>query len=125
MPYTPTLPPFSASDKLSGVSPIPARTVPAVPVVPLRTASPGPGRSPSLAMPPGVRLISWNLKDPPVAIETCAVVIGTALFARTTLEQLRIAIEKPTRWVGWTVPQLVDRLAQVGVVVALEPSQEA
>ena len=40
-------------------------------------------------MPPGVRLIAWNLKDPPVAIETCAVVFGPALFARTTLEQFK------------------------------------
>jgi hypothetical protein len=72
------------------------------------------------ALPPGIRLISWNLKEPPVAIETCAVVTDPALFARTTLEQLRVALAEPRRWVGWSVPQLIDRLAQVGVVVALE-----
>jgi hypothetical protein len=72
------------------------------------------------ALPPGVRLVSWNLKDPPVAIETCAVVTGPALFVRTTLEQLRIALVEPRRWVGWSVPQLIDRLAQVGVIVVLE-----
>jgi hypothetical protein len=73
-------------------------------------------------MPKGVRLLNWNLKEPPVGIESCAaVVIDPALFARTTLEQLRIALSQPKRWVGWTIPQLVDRLAQVGVHVVLEP----
>jgi hypothetical protein len=68
----------------------------------------------------GICVVEWILKDPPVAIETCAVVTDTALFARSTLEQLRIALTQPKRWVGWSVPQLVDRLAQVGVLVALE-----
>lgn len=72
------------------------------------------------AMPPGVRLVKWNLKEPPVAIETCAIVTDPALFVRTTLEQLRTALAQPKRWVGWSVPQLIDRLAQVGVSVALE-----
>jgi hypothetical protein len=62
----------------------------------------------------------WNLKEPPVAIESCAVVIEPALFARTTLEQLSIALQNPKRWIGWSVSQLVERLAQVGVAVALE-----
>lgn len=72
------------------------------------------------AMPPGVRLIEWELKGPPIAFETCAVVFDPALFAFTTLEQLRIALAQPKRWVGWSIPQLIDRLAQVGVRVALE-----
>lgn len=76
------------------------------------------------AMPPCVRLVSWNLKSPPVAIETCAVVVDPALFASRTLEQLRISLAQPKRWVGWSVPQLIDRLAQVGVVVALKENGE-
>jgi hypothetical protein len=70
-------------------------------------------------MPPGVRLVNWNLKEPPVLIETCAVVVDPVLFAPTTLEQLRMVLAEPKRWVGWTVPQLVDRLRQVGVIIAL------
>jgi hypothetical protein len=73
------------------------------------------------AMPPCVRLVAWKLKEPPVAIETCAIVTDSALFARTTLEQLRSALAQPKRWVGWSVAQLLDRLAQVGVIVAVEP----
>jgi hypothetical protein len=72
------------------------------------------------ALPPGVRLVKWNLKKPPVAIEVCSIVVNPSLFARCTLEQLRIALTEPKRWIGWTVPQLIDRLAQVGVTVALE-----
>src|SRR5258708_7767884 len=69
--------------------------------------------------PPGVRLIEWNLKESPVTIETCAVVTDPALFARSTLDQMRVALGSPKRWVGWSVPQLLDRLAQVGVLVTL------
>jgi hypothetical protein len=76
-------------------------------------------------LPLGVRLVSWNLKNPPVAIETCAVVTDPALFAHTTLEQLRITLAEPRRWVGWSVPQLIDRLAQVGVVVMVEEKSRA
>lgn len=71
-------------------------------------------------MPPGLKLVRWELKPPPVGIEMSAVVTDPSLFARTTLEQLRIAMAKPRRWVGWSVPQLLDRLAQVGVIVALD-----
>ena len=73
------------------------------------------------AMPAGVRLVTWNLKEPPVAIDTCSVVTDPALFARSTLRQLGVALVEPKRWVGWSVPQLIDRLAQVGVTVTLEP----
>ena len=75
-------------------------------------------------MPAGVRLTEWNLKRPPIAIESFAVVTDPDLFARTTLEQLRIALAAPKRWVGWTIPQLIDRLAQVGVRVALESAAQ-
>jgi hypothetical protein len=76
-------------------------------------------------MPLGVRLVKWNLKKPPVAIETGAVVMDTPLFALTTLEQLRTVLAVPKRWIGWSVPQLIDRLAQVGVSVALEANDSA
>lgn len=70
-------------------------------------------------MPLGVRLISWKLKEAPIAIESCAIVTDPDLFARSTLEQLRTALSQPKRWVGWTGPQMIDRLAQVGVIVSL------
>jgi hypothetical protein len=69
----------------------------------------------------GIRLVEWRLKEPPVLIECASVVVNPPLFARTTLAQLGTALANPTRWVGWTVEQLIDRLAAVGVVVILEP----
>lgn len=46
-------------------------------------------------MPAGVHLVSWNLREPHVAIEVCSLVTDTALFARTTLEQLQAALDTP------------------------------
>ena len=90
---------------------------------PARAQSGVSAASPTLkssSVPRGVHLVRWDLREPPVAIDTCSVVTDSGLFARTTLEQLRAALANPKRWVGWSVPQLIDRLAQVGVTVALE-----
>jgi hypothetical protein len=72
------------------------------------------------APPAGIRLIECRLKEPPVAIETYSLVFDPVLFANTTMEQLRLALGSPKRWVGWTVSQLIERLAQVGVTVEFE-----
>jgi len=74
------------------------------------------------AMPPGVRLVRWSLKEPPVAIEMCTtVVINPARFAKSTLLQLQAAL-KGKRWLAghWTTAELVERLKQVGVEVELD-----
>jgi hypothetical protein len=71
-------------------------------------------------MPQGVKLVVWNPKEPPVAIETCSVVVDVSLFIRSTLAQLGAALENEKRWLGWSVPQLTDRLRLVGVVVEVE-----
>jgi hypothetical protein len=70
-------------------------------------------------IPAGVRLVEWYLKESPILVDCSAVVTDPALFATATLRQLQIALNNPKRWVGWTVPQLIERLAQVGVVVTL------
>jgi hypothetical protein len=81
-------------------------------------------RAPVGSASASIRIIEWKLKQPPVAMETCAVVINTRLFAESTLDQLRIVLTQPKRRVGWTVPQLIDRLAQVGVQVTLEANSK-
>jgi len=63
-----------------------------------------------------IRVVSCNLKEPPVAVDD-GVVTDANDFSKTTLEQLRRVLENPKARVGWSVPQLVDRLWQVGVVV--------
>jgi hypothetical protein len=68
-------------------------------------------------MPPGAVLVSWELKEPPIAIAAGEVVTDSAKFARACLEQLRNALANPRRRAAWTVPQLLERLALVGVMV--------
>jgi hypothetical protein len=75
-------------------------------------------------MPKGVRLLLWKLKDPPLSLENFAVVTNPAVFVRATIEQLRVAVNNPKRWVGWSPAQLVERLAQAGVLVALDAEVE-
>src|SRR5258708_32183787 len=65
------------------------------------------------SMPPRVRLIEWHLKEPPIGIESATVVTDPGLFARTTLTQLGMTLVNPVRRVGWSVPQLIERLSQV------------
>jgi hypothetical protein len=69
-------------------------------------------------MPEGVRLLHWAPQSPPVAITACAIVNDVPQFLRTTLEQLRAALDGENRLAGnWSVRELVDRLEQCGVQV--------
>src|SRR5262249_13741892 len=76
-------------------------------------------RQAALLMLPGVRLIEWKLKGAPVVIDVCSIVIDPNLFVRTIIEQLCVALENLGQWIGWSVPLLIGRLGQVGVVVEL------
>ena len=72
-------------------------------------------------MPPGVRLVAWEPKQPPVILTRLSVVIAVPLFIRSTLEQLEDALAGKQWLAGnWSVAELIDRLSQVGVVVLLE-----
>jgi putative DNA primase/helicase len=68
-------------------------------------------------MPPGMALVSWELKPAPVTIGAGETVTDPAKFARGCLEQLRNALANPRRRAAWTVPQLLKRVALVGVMV--------
>jgi putative DNA primase/helicase len=46
--------------------------------------------------------------------------VAASLFGKA---ESGTALANPERWVGWSVPQLLDRLAQVGVVARLEPAE--
>ena len=77
-------------------------------------------RNSTPAMPPGVRLIEWRLKEPPVCLEVYSIVTDCRKFAESTLGQIDKLRKNPKAKVGWTMAQLIDRLAQVGVKIALE-----
>ncbi len=72
-------------------------------------------------LPQSVRLVSWNPKEPPIALERCSIVTDVHLFISSTLEQLDAALKGNTWLAGnWSVRELLDRLEQVGVVLAVE-----
>jgi len=74
------------------------------------------------AMPEGVRLIHWEPKPAPVAIDVCSVVVDVFKFIESELRALDSRLKNP--WTirgGFTVPQILDRLAQAGLEVELEP----
>jgi hypothetical protein len=72
-------------------------------------------------MPERVKLLSWDPKKPPVPIVQIGVVIDVPVFIRSTLEQLRFALAGKSLLVGnWSVSELITRLEQVGVRVAIE-----
>jgi len=74
----------------------------------------------AMPMPRGVKLIGWNLKDPPIAIDLCSVVIDPASFVDRTLNQLQAALTGKNWLAGnRTVRELVERLEQVGVEVVV------
>lgn len=74
------------------------------------------------SMPKGVRLIRWEPKSAPVAIDVCSVVVDVAKFIESELRALDSRLNNPwTIHGGFTVSQMFDRLAQAGVEVELEP----
>jgi hypothetical protein len=73
-------------------------------------------------MPQGVRLVRWEPKAAPVAIDVCSVVVDVPRFIESELRALDSRLNSPwTIHGGFTVPQMLDRLAQAGVEVELEP----
>jgi hypothetical protein len=72
-------------------------------------------------MPRGIRLVRWQLKEPPVILARCSVVNEVDKFARVTLKELGLALEGKNWLAGnWSVRELVNRLEQVGVIVKIE-----
>jgi hypothetical protein len=77
-------------------------------------------------MPPGVQLVSWKLRKPPIVIQRWSVVTDPDMFAERTLEQLEAALAGKCCLAGhWSVRELQDRLEQVGVVVSVEANNNA
>jgi hypothetical protein len=82
------------------------------------------GGTPPL-MPPGVRLLKWEPKIPPVAIVRMGIVSNVDKFIDATLRQLRARLEGKDFLAGnWSLRELVDRLEQVGVHVQVEHDEK-
>ena len=88
------------------------RTVPSKPTKPTAEKIP--------PMPPGVTLIAWNPKHPPVGISYCAVVNDVEGFISDTLTQLgKLLDSKAEPETTRQLRDLVDALEQCGVVVQI------
>src|ERR1700674_2038880 len=76
-----------------------------------------------LPMPPGVRLLKWEPRTPPVAIVRMGIVTNVDKFIGATLRELRARLEGKDFLAGnWSLRELIERLEQVGVAVKIEPS---
>ncbi len=72
------------------------------------------------AMPDGVRLLRWDLKQPPVEISRVSVVMDPQKFALSTLRQLNAALRGRYWGAGnRNVRDLIERLEQVGIRVTV------
>jgi hypothetical protein len=72
-------------------------------------------------MPPGVRLVRWEPKKPPVRLPSGGEVVEIELFARSTLRQLDAHLQGKSWLAGnWGLSTLIARLEAVGYCVALE-----
>ncbi len=97
--------------------------VPAKPTKPTRPAANGSyethGQIPPI--PEGVRLVEWDLKQPPLAISSFAIATNMQRFAAATLAELRAVMNGQVWLAGHrSVRELVDRLEQCGVNVEIE-----
>jgi len=76
------------------------------------------------AVPAGVLLLSWNPKTAPVRLSEGSTVSDVDRFIRTTLRQLEAALEGRSWQAGnWGLYGLLERLAAVGCVVALDDAR--
>jgi hypothetical protein len=72
-------------------------------------------------LPAGVRLVAYRPKTAPVAIDVCTLVVNVERFMLAELRDLNSRLNHP--WTirgGFTVPQILDRLAQAGLEVELD-----
>jgi hypothetical protein len=79
-----------------------------------------------LAVPLGVRIVSWNPKTAPVRLSVCSTVTDVDKFIRTTLAQLAVRLSGKG-WLdgGWGLSGLLARLEACGCVLALDDPQKA
>jgi len=72
-------------------------------------------------MPPGVKLVRWELLPAPVQINRCTTVTNPQRFIESTLRQLAARLSGNDWGAGnWSVSELLAFLESVGVTVELQ-----
>jgi hypothetical protein len=78
-----------------------------------------------LRLPHGVRLVRYEPKPPPIAIDVCSIVVDVEKFIQTELAELDARLHSPIQIRGgWGVFTILDRLRQVGLELEIEPVLE-
>jgi hypothetical protein len=78
-----------------------------------------------LRLPRGVRLVRYEPKPPPIAIDVCSIVVDVERFIQTELAELDARLHSPIQIRGgWGVFTILDRLRQVGLDLEIEPVLE-
>ncbi len=100
------------------------------PSVPETERGPADGLVGAPAQPPplprGVRLVSYQPKEPPVAITVCSVVTDVPKFMEHCLAELSARLHSPVQiHAGDSVFELLSKLADCGLELAIEWPQRA
>jgi hypothetical protein len=72
-------------------------------------------------LPRGVRLLSYCPKSPPVAVTSISVVTDISKCLRSYLQDLEFRLEHPQARVCAPLSEILSKLAEVGVELALDP----
>src|SRR5712692_4769345 len=73
------------------------------------------------ALPLGVRVVGYEPKSPPVAIDVCSIVTDVQKFIEAELRELDARLHSPVQiHGGWGVFTILDRLTRVGLKLAIE-----
>jgi hypothetical protein len=72
-------------------------------------------------LPPGVRLVSYCPKNPPLAVAPISVVTDINKFIRSYLRDLEFRLEHPQARACASLNEILAKLAEVGVELALDP----
>src|SRR5437879_13797707 len=97
-----------------------ASVTPAIPACAIsrRGSSCAPSQCP--ALPLGVRMVRYEPKPPPVAIDVCSVVTDVEKFIQAELRELDARLHRPVKIRGgWGVFSIIVRLRPVGIGLVL------
>ncbi len=76
-------------------------------------------------LPLGVRLIKYAPKTPPVAVRPCSIVADVDKFISAYLRDLRFRLEHPKAYACAQLPDILAKLAEVGLELRLEAPSDA
>ena len=75
-------------------------------------------------VPPGVRLVRYASKTPPVAVQPCSIVTDVSKFIRANLRDLEWRLRNPKTYACASLPEILAKLSEIGVELALETPAE-